>query len=100
MDERPDLAELQEHVDIVEWLELGIQLKLPPNKLKEIAKSYPLVPDARREMFMLWLKSSTATRKQLNKALKSSAVREQRVADRYKEYAKAVPALQQTYQGI
>ena len=88
MDERPNLAELQEQVRTNNWHELGLQLTLEENDLVAISTQYRgSVVDCRREMFRQWLdNTSNPTRKQLLAALKKRAVSEIYMAKKYEEY--------------
>ena len=88
MDERPNLAELQEQVRTINWHELGLQLTLEENDLVAINTQYRgSVVDCRREMFRKWLdNTSSPTRKQLLTALKTRAVSEIHMAKKYEEY--------------
>ena len=55
MDEKPDLAELVEHVQINRWQELGLQLGISENALEEMKLNHSCVANSRREMYRLWL---------------------------------------------
>ena len=87
MDDRPELAELEEHVRTVKWYELGIQLHLDNNELKAIKSQSQEVAECRRLMFTLWLDtSSNCSRKELLCALKTRAVYEIYIADEYQKH--------------
>ena len=85
MDDRPDLAELAEHVRTIHWHGLGLQLGLENDDLSSIRCS--ITEGCRTEMFNSWLKKSiNATRRQLLEALRSSAVAEIHMAECYEKY--------------
>ena len=85
---RPEIAELQNEVKTNEWEELGIQLGLQHNDLVAIRKQFSnAIGDCRREMFALWIQTSTTpSRDQLLQALKSKAVAEIDMAKQYESY--------------
>ena len=87
MDDRPNLAELQEGVRTVKWHNLGIQLGLENSVLEGIEKRYANNDeDCRRTMFSTWLStmpSIKCTRGELLQALRSRAVGENYMADEY-----------------
>ena len=87
MDERPGLAELQNHVTTTKWINLGLQLGLRDNDLKEIELKYSDMCDCRREMLSIWLKTSPgACRKHLLEALKKDSVAEFSIAGNYNTF--------------
>ena len=85
---RPEIAELQNEVKTNKWEELGIQLGLQYNDLVAIRKQFSdTIGDCRREMFALWIQTSTTpSRDQLLQALKSKAVAEIDMAKQYEAY--------------
>ena len=85
MDDRPNLAELQESVRTPKWHNLGIQLGLEDNALQGIRTQYGnVVDECRRAMFSLWLRtSSKPTRKQLLYGLRTKSVEEISIVDEY-----------------
>ena len=93
MDDRPDLAELVEHVRTNKWHELGLQLNLEDNDLVAIRRQFHhVVSECRREMFSNWLTNTTdASRKQILKALRTRAVSEIYMAKQYELYIKQLP---------
>ena len=95
MDDRPEIAELEEHVRTVKWYELGIQLHLDVNELKPIEIQYNIVAERRRWMFTLWLEtSSNCSRKELICALKTKSVAENAMADKYqKQFSTFIPGM-------
>ena len=87
MEERPDLAELQNHVITTKWVNLGLQLGLRDNDLKEIELKYSDIGDCRREMLRVWLSTSPeACRKHLLEALKTDSVAEFSIAEMYNTF--------------
>ena len=87
MEERPDLAELQNHVTTTKWINLGLQLGLRDNDLKEIELKYSDIGGCRREMLSIWLSTSPgACRKQLLEALKTDSVAEFFIAGKYNTF--------------
>ena len=96
MDDRPEIAELEEHVRTVKWYELGIQLHLDDNELKAIKlQSNNDIAECRRLMFTLWLDtSSNCSRKELLRALKTRAVAQIHLADEYqKHFSTSIPGM-------
>ena len=85
MDDRPNLAELQERVRTVKWHNLGIQLGLKNSVLEGIEKRYANNDeDCRRTMFDTWLRTMpSCTRGELLQALRSRAVGENYMAVEY-----------------
>ena len=95
MDDRPKIAELQEHVRTVKWYELGIQLHLDNNELKAIKSQSNDAAECRRLMFTLWLETnSNCSRKELLCALKTKSVAETFLADEYeKQFSTSIPGM-------
>ena len=93
MDDRPELAELVEHVRTNKWHELGLQLHLEDNDLVAIRRQcHHNISECRREMFSNWLTNTTdASRKQILKALRTRAVSEIYMAKEYEQYIKQLP---------
>ena len=84
MEERPQLAELQNQVITNKWFDLGLQLGLTDNDLKEIQQNYSAISDCRREMFSLWLNTFPgACRNHIIEGLKTISVGEILIAERY-----------------
>ena len=85
MDEKPSLYELITHVDVVEWLRLGVLLKLDMKDLQAIERERVSIADRLQQMYNLWLMSQPgATRRQLLKALEVMKART--LADNYKKW--------------
>ena len=93
MDDRPELAELVEHVRTNKWHELGLQLHLEDNDLVAIRRQcHHNISECRREMFSNWLTNTTdASRKQILKALRTRAVSEIYMAKEYEQYINQLP---------
>ena len=85
MDQRPELSQLQEYVQILHWQDLAIALGCDPQKVDEIDKDNRKTVDARREMFKLYLKNPEATNVQVYDALRSSVVGEAHTAEKYRK---------------
>ena len=82
LDSAPPVHEVCEHVRVINWYQLGIQLLLDGVELEEIRKD----ADKRDRMYQLWLRTQPdATRRQLLKALRSKDVGENAVADKYQQ---------------
>lgn len=95
--ERPELDELVEELHEVKtkWFNIGIQLKVPVYKLKEIeTNTNNNVERAFCEMIVEWLKSKTRepTWADIVKALRSRSVDEQRLAENLERRFCAPPA--------
>ena len=87
LNERPTLAELQEHVRTNSWHALGVQLHLDCTSLDGIKHDNSNIEDQRMEMFSLFLKTNTqASRKLLLEAMKKKPVEEISMADDYEKY--------------
>ena len=87
MEERPELAELQNHIVTNKWFNLGLQLGLTDSDLEAIELKYLDVGERRREMLSIWLKTSLgACRKHLLEALKTDSVSELLVAEKYSTF--------------
>ena len=87
MDERPDVAELVEHVPTNRWRELGLQLGISENLLEEIKLSHYSIANSRQEMYSVWLRTTPqASRKQVLSALKKTSVAEAFMAETYCKY--------------
>ena len=85
MDGKPSLDELITHVDVVEWLRLGVLLKLDMKDLQAIERERASIADRLQLMYNLWLMSQPgATRRQLLKALEVMKART--LADNYKKW--------------
>ena len=85
LEEKPTLDELYEHVRIgSKWYQLGIMLKLDPQKLNNIRmlpedSTYKTI-----KMFELWLETdSHATRRQVIETLKKEVIQENCIAHEY-----------------
>ena len=85
MDRRPELSQLQEYVQILNWQELAIALGCDQQKVDEIDKDNRKTVDARREMFKLYLKNPEATNAQVYDALRSRVVGEPHTAEKYRK---------------
>ena len=86
MDGKPTLEELVTHVDVgVEWLRLGVLLKLDMKDLEAIERLRASVPDRLQQMYSKWLNVNTgATRRQLLDALRVMSLNV--LAEEYKEW--------------
>ena len=85
MDGKPSLDELITHVDVVEWLRLGVLLKLDMKDLQAIERERASIADRLQLMYNLWLMSQPgATRRQLLKALEVMKART--LADNYRKW--------------
>ena len=93
MDDRPELAELVEHVRTNKWHELGLQLHLEDNDLVAIRRQcHHNISECRKEMFSNWLTNTTdPSRKQILKALRTRAVSEIYMAKQYELYITQLP---------
>lgn len=87
MEEKPELHELMENANVgTKWYELGIQLKLDPNRLDEIDRSRLNISRKVSDIFHLWLNSKPrATRRELVAALKKRSVNSITLADEYEK---------------
>ena len=85
---RPELAELQNEVRTTKWKQLGIQLGLLHNDLVSIGQHCrDDIDSCRGEMFSLWLQTNpNASRKHLLSALRTNAVSEMTIAKKYGTY--------------
>ena len=84
MEERPQLAELENQIITNEWFNLGLQLGLTDSDLKYIQVNHFAISDCRREMFSLWLKRFPgACRNHIIEGLKTNSVGEILIAERY-----------------
>ena len=81
VNQKPHLSDLIEHVRIVKWYQLGIQLKLDTVLLTEIDNTNQSEDMKRSKMFAAWLKQSAASVKQLLVALRLKSVGENTIAD-------------------
>ena len=82
LDSAPPVHEVCEHVRVINWYQLGIQLLLDGVELEEIRKD----GEKRVRMYQLWLRTQPdATRRQLLTALRSKDVGENAVADKYQQ---------------
>ena len=87
LEEKPDLAELIEHVRVgSNWYQFGILLKLDQIKLNDIGKMTEGSDFQALKMFQLWLKTNPdATRRQVIDTLKKEPIKEMTVADNYEK---------------
>ena len=94
LEEKPDLAELIEHVRIgSNWYKFGILLKLDQIKLNDIGKMNEDSDFKASQMFQLWLKTNpNATRRQIIDALKKEPIKEMTVANNYEEVLQSEPS--------
>ena len=82
---KPSLDELITHVEVVEWLRLGVLLKLDMKDLQAIERERASIADRLQQMYNLWLMSQPgATRRQLLKALE--VMKALTLADNYKKW--------------
>ena len=88
MEGKPDLAELENEVITNNWYSLGLQLKLEETDLDAIEKeSTNNIQTCRRRMFSKWLNTVLhASRKQLLDALRTTAVAEIALAEKYETF--------------
>ena len=87
MEERPQLAELQNHIITNKWFNLGLQLGLTHTDLEAIELTYLNIGDRRREMLSIWLNTSLGPcRKDLLEALKTKSVSELFIAKKYSTF--------------
>ena len=87
MEERPQLAELQNHIITNKWFNLGLQLGLTDTGLKAIELTYLNMGDRTREMLSIWLNTSLGPcRKHLLEALKADSVSELIIAENYSTF--------------
>ena len=87
LEERPTLAELCKNVYLGhKWYDLGMQLKLYPDKLDCIRILPGDFEYKTAKMFELWLDTDLyATRRQIIDALRSVAIENYVMADKYEE---------------
>ena len=85
-----DMDDRRELFEVVENFKLGLQLNLEDNDLVAISRQcHHNISECRREMFSNWLTNTTdASRKQILKALRMTAVSEIYIA---KLYIKQLP---------
>ena len=87
LEERPTLAELCQHIHIVnKWQEFGTILELDPKTLDAIAQKPRDDTYKTLKMFQMWLNTNPhATRRQVIDALKSTFIQENALAYEYEE---------------
>lgn len=87
MDEKPPLHELTDRVPLVNWKQVGLQLKIAPSHLEAISKNEKLVDDQLLQMYKLWLDTTpTATRRQLIGVLNMSCIGLNTLAAEYERW--------------
>ena len=87
MEERPQLAELENHIITNKWFSLGLQLGLTDTDLEAIELTYLNIGDRRRKMLSIWLNTSLgACREHLLEALKADSVSELLIAKKYRTF--------------
>ena len=65
---------LESTVEVVDWHNLGIQLRIPPHELDKIKSDHKTVADCSRVMLHYWLNTGKASWNTLVAALKSPVV--------------------------
>ena len=96
---RPELAELQNQVMTIKWKTLGLQLGLNNDRLEEFSREHPGdIADCRQKMFASWLQTKpNASRQQVLDALRTEAVSEIYMAEKYEEYISKQLSQRTTY---
>ncbi|XP_041378806.1 uncharacterized protein MG328-like [Gigantopelta aegis] len=94
LEEKPNLAELIQHVRVgSKWHLLGVLLELDEIKLNDIRRMREGSDFKALKMFQLWLKTNpNATRRQVIDALKKEPVKEMTVADNYEKILQSEPS--------
>ena len=84
---KPTVCELFKHVNInTKWYQFGLLLKLNTAKLDSIDKDFQMSDMKALKMFDLWLSSNPfATRKQIIDTLKTEAIGENTIAEKYQK---------------
>ena len=94
LEEKPNLAELIQHVRVgSKWHLLGVLLELDGIKLNDISEMREGSDFKALKMFQLWLETNpNATRRQVIDALKKEPVKEMTVADNYEKILQSEPS--------
>ena len=94
LEEKPNLAELIQHVRVgSKWHLLGVLLELDEVKLNDIRRMTEGSDFKALKMFQLWLNTNpNATRRQVIDALKKEPVKEMTVADNYEKILQSEPS--------
>ena len=88
LNQAPSLFEVCEHAKTADWYQLGIQLQLDSVDLENI-RHLPETTEKLSRMYDIWLnKGESPTRQKLLIALRSEAVKNNRIALKYENYLK------------
>lgn len=87
LDGKPALDELCTHVNIAEWHQLGVMLKLDVTTLARIKEKVQDPRDRLAQVFSTWLATiPRGTRREMLAVLKAKPLEEVTVAEKYREY--------------